>query len=123
MKTLLINPPRQVPQPSDLPPLGLAYLAGAIHANGQNVKILEASSYSWSKVRQQLESLNPDVVGVTCWSIAVWFERPLLGKADVPLFCFVAASQIGVATVLTRSLLQSPPFLAAFCAHSHSSRM
>ena len=69
MKTLLINPPREVPQPSDLPPLGLAYLAGAIHAKGPNVKILEASSYSWSKLRQQLESLNPDVVGVTCWSI------------------------------------------------------
>ncbi|TMI23349.1 B12-binding domain-containing radical SAM protein [Candidatus Bathyarchaeota archaeon] len=69
MKTLLINPPREVPQPADLPPLGLAYLAGAIHAAGHEVGILEASSYSWAKLANQLKALNPQVVGVTCWSI------------------------------------------------------
>lgn len=69
MKTLLINPPRQVPQPADLPPLGLAYVAGAIHARGQDVRILEASTHSWERFRTHLKTLDPDVVGVTCWSI------------------------------------------------------
>jgi radical SAM superfamily enzyme YgiQ (UPF0313 family) len=69
MKTLLINPPREVPQRADLPPLGLAYLAGAIHARGHDVAILEASSYSWKEVRTRLRELEPDVIGVTCWSI------------------------------------------------------
>lgn len=86
MKILLINPPREVPQPADLPPLGLAYLAGAIHAAGHEARILEASAYSWTKLRNGLKELNPRVVGVTCWSIerAQAFKTVTLAKQVLP---------------------------------------
>ncbi len=52
------------------PPLGLAYVAGALEKAGFQVQILD--NYMLKKpieeVKQYVKSLNPDIVGITCGS-------------------------------------------------------
>jgi len=51
-----------------LPPLSLAYLAGALERDGFEVQILDflVNSYHPGKVRKKIEEFHPQLVGVTC---------------------------------------------------------
>ncbi len=66
MKTLLINPPYAF---SEIPimPMGIAYIAGVLEHNGNEVQILDllVSKYSKEKIKRRLEEYQPDIVGVT----------------------------------------------------------
>ena len=53
MEVLLVNPPRVVPQQSDFPPMGLAYIASYLKQNGIKVGVLDASSFSWDRTAEQ----------------------------------------------------------------------
>ncbi len=69
MKIILINPPREVLQVPDYPPLGLAYISAAVRQDGHDVKILDAASWSWQKLANEVKNQLPDIVGITCWTI------------------------------------------------------
>ncbi len=66
MRTLLINPPYAF---SEIPimPMGIAYIAGVLEHNGNEVQILDllVSKYTEDKIRRKLEEYQPDIVGVT----------------------------------------------------------
>jgi len=66
MRTLLINPPYPF---SEVPimPMGLAYIAGVLEQNGNDVEGLDllVSKYSKDKIKRKLEENQPDIIGVT----------------------------------------------------------
>ena len=47
------------------PPLGIAYLASTLEKHGFVVKAIDMFDYSWVKVKQILEKVQPDVIGIT----------------------------------------------------------
>lgn len=72
MKTesvLLINPPREIPQKADFPPMGLAYIAGPLRREGVKVSLLDASAFSWKLLGRAIKEKNPDIVGIPCWTV------------------------------------------------------
>ena len=69
MYIILINPPRIIPQVADYPPLGLAFIEASISQDGHKVTILDAASWSWSKLKKTLKQESPDIIGITCWTI------------------------------------------------------
>jgi anaerobic magnesium-protoporphyrin IX monomethyl ester cyclase len=69
MKIILINPPREVLQVPDYPPLGLAYISAAIIKDGHEVEILDAASWRWNKLKKEIKLREPDIIGITCWTI------------------------------------------------------
>jgi len=69
MDLLLINPPREIPQRADFPPIGLAYIASYLKENGIKASVLDASSFSWKKLKEAIQHKSPGVVGVPCWTI------------------------------------------------------
>ncbi|PIU57621.1 MAG: B12-binding domain-containing radical SAM protein, partial [Deltaproteobacteria bacterium CG07_land_8_20_14_0_80_38_7] len=69
MKVLLINPPREVPQPPDFPPIGLAYIAAVLKQNGIEVNVLDTSSFSWKRLGKVVKKKNPAIVGIPCWTL------------------------------------------------------
>jgi len=66
MRVLLINPFYPLSE-TPSPPLGLAYLAGALSAAGVEVKILDlvVFPYSSAMLRSLVETFRPQVVGLT----------------------------------------------------------
>jgi len=66
MRTLLVNPPYAF---SEVPimPMGIAYIAGVLEHNGNEVQILDllVSRYSKEKIKRRLEEYQPDIVGLT----------------------------------------------------------
>jgi radical SAM superfamily enzyme YgiQ (UPF0313 family) len=69
MDLLLINPPREIPQRADFPPIGLAYIASYLRQNGFDARVLDASSFSWRKLREVLKKRTARIVGVPCWTV------------------------------------------------------
>lgn len=69
MNVVLIKSPRKIPQAADFPPFGLAFIAAAASQAGHKVRILDAASWKWDKLAQEVRSESPDVIGVTCWTI------------------------------------------------------
>lgn len=75
VEVLLINPPSPNKSPfstgEKLPPLGLAYLAAVLEEEGISVRIVD--NYLLEKpisfIEQEVRSLSPEIVGVTCSSI------------------------------------------------------
>ncbi len=67
MRVLLISTPHPLEE-NPLPPLSLAYLAGALQRDGIEVQILDflVTRYHPRKLRQKLEEYHPQLVGVTC---------------------------------------------------------
>ena len=57
--------------PAKLPPLGLAYVGGALEKAGFQVQILDNYQLDTSIdfVRQEIKKLNPEIVGITCGSV------------------------------------------------------
>lgn len=66
---MLINSPREIPQAADFPPLGLAFIGAAASQAGYKVRILDAASWTWDKLAQEVRSESPDIIGITCWTI------------------------------------------------------
>ena len=68
MRIILLNPPPEAGQSREIlgPPLGLAYLAAALEAGGQEVEILDAFALglSWNELEGLLERSRPDLVGI-----------------------------------------------------------
>jgi radical SAM superfamily enzyme YgiQ (UPF0313 family) len=67
LRVLLISTPHPLDE-NPLPPLSLAYLAGALKRSGAEVQILDflVARYDPEKVRRTLEAYRPQLVGVTC---------------------------------------------------------
>ena len=61
--------------PARLPPLGLAYVAAALEKAGFEVNMLD--NYQLNKpmdfVKQEIERLKPEIIGITCSSVT--YER------------------------------------------------
>ncbi|KPL23679.1 MAG: hypothetical protein AMJ75_05600 [Phycisphaerae bacterium SM1_79] len=66
---LLVNPPREIPQSADFPPVGLAYISAILKANGIKARTLDASSFSWKKLAKTIKDENPLIVGIPCWTV------------------------------------------------------
>ena len=77
MRVLLISTAHPFDE-NPLPPLSLAYLAGALERDGFEVQVLDflVNSYHPEKVRKKIEDFNPQLVGVTC----VTMNYPLAAK-------------------------------------------
>lgn len=70
MKVLLINPPREIPQRSNFPTLGLGYLGSYLKkAGGHDVRIADAVAMSWAQLESAMSEFAADVVGITCWTL------------------------------------------------------
>jgi radical SAM superfamily enzyme YgiQ (UPF0313 family) len=69
MDLLLINPPREIPQRADFPPIGLAYIASYLKQNGIKAGVLDASSFSWKKLKEAVKNRAARIVGVPCWTV------------------------------------------------------
>ena len=67
MRVLLVSTAHPLEE-NPLPPLSLAYLAGALEKEGIEVQILDflVTRYRPQKLRQKLEEYRPKLVGVTC---------------------------------------------------------
>ncbi len=69
MRLLLARPPRRDARDRGLPvpPLGLAYLAGVLRAQGRPAEILDAYAlgWSWRRFRDELARRRPDVLGLS----------------------------------------------------------
>jgi anaerobic magnesium-protoporphyrin IX monomethyl ester cyclase len=91
MDVLLIRPPRRNPHDAGLcvPPMGLAYVAGALRAAGHRVEILDALalSWSWRQLESALARRRPEVVGLSAMTPvadiaarAALLARPYAGR-------------------------------------------
>ena len=67
MRVLLLSTPHPLEE-APLPPLSLAYLAGALESEGVEVQILDflVARYRPAKLRQKLDEFRPQLVGATC---------------------------------------------------------
>jgi len=69
MKIVLIsNPPSRRHKP-DFPPPGIAYLGGVVINAGHQVKLIDSALYRLDTVLSITKEFNPDVIGITCWTI------------------------------------------------------
>jgi radical SAM superfamily enzyme YgiQ (UPF0313 family) len=69
IETLFINPPREIPQWPDFPPLGLSYICSSLKKNGITASVLDASSFSWRQLKNVVKEKSPLVVGIPCWTL------------------------------------------------------
>lgn len=69
MKIVLINPPREIPQIADYPPIGLLYIGAVADRQGHEIKIIDAASWSWDELINAVRDESPDMIGITCWTI------------------------------------------------------
>jgi anaerobic magnesium-protoporphyrin IX monomethyl ester cyclase len=85
MRVLLIFPPGTIFHEEDPPqvfPLGIGYLAAVLEKKGYEVRVLDAMvsngklkrnkdgtchvGLTWEQIREKIQNINPDVVGVSC---------------------------------------------------------
>ena len=85
MRFLLVNPHYPISE-TPSPPLGLAYLAGALERAGIEVHILDfvVFPYSPAVIESYLKNIRPDVVGVT--SVTMNFKNAIRIIKDVKKF-------------------------------------
>ncbi|MBC7946419.1 MAG: B12-binding domain-containing radical SAM protein [Chitinophagaceae bacterium] len=69
MKILLINAPREVLQKPAFPPLGLASIGAIASEEGHEIVIVDAADWDWPRLKQKISDVNPELVGLTCWTI------------------------------------------------------
>lgn len=69
MDFLLINPPREVPQRADFPPMGLAYIAAYLCSHEITAEVLDAASFKWLRLEEEILTRQPAVVGLPCWTM------------------------------------------------------
>ncbi|MBW1729563.1 MAG: B12-binding domain-containing radical SAM protein [Deltaproteobacteria bacterium] len=82
MRVLLVNPHYPISE-TPSPPLGLAYLAGALEEAGVEVRVADFVVYPYSKEKLQdiLADFRPQVVGVT--SVTMTFDHAIRVVRDV----------------------------------------
>ena len=82
MRVLLINPYYSISE-TPSPPLGLAYLAGALSAAGAAVKILDlvVFPYSRSGLRALIEDFKPEIAGLT--AVTMTFNDAIAVVKDI----------------------------------------
>jgi anaerobic magnesium-protoporphyrin IX monomethyl ester cyclase len=68
LNILLIAPPRKVPQKTDFPPIGLAYISAYLKKDGIHSAIIDAGPLSWKKLAKIVSEKAPALVGITCWT-------------------------------------------------------
>ena len=85
MRFLLVNPHYPISE-TPSPPLGLAYLAGALDKAGIDVQILDfvVFPYSPAALESYLKNFRPDVVGAT--SVTMNFKDAIRIIKDVKNF-------------------------------------
>ena len=69
MKILLLGQPSEDKYSNICPPIGLCYISSFLKKQGFNAKVIDASSYSWRKIKDILKKEKPDVVGLQCLTI------------------------------------------------------
>lgn len=69
MKVLFMSHPDEHRQQPDFPPIGIAYLGGALHERGHEVLLIDSGLNSFRETVRQVKEFAPDFVGVTCWTI------------------------------------------------------
>ena len=86
MDCLLINPPREIPQRADFPPMGLAYIASCLKQSGIEACVLDASALSWEMLRKMVSEKAPYIVGISCWTVerGQSFKTARIVKETVP---------------------------------------
>ena len=82
MRFLLINPFYPISE-NPSPPLGMAYLAGALERAGVETRVLDLVVYPYSQslLKQVLEDFSPDIVGVT--SVTMTFDNAIKVIGDI----------------------------------------
>jgi len=86
MKVLLLSNPSLKIQKPDFPSIGIAYLGAAAHDRGHNVLLIDGCLTVIEDIIDRAKRFQPDVVGVTCWTIdrgAVWKLCAIL-KIELP---------------------------------------
>lgn len=86
MKILLISHPSGSVQRPDFPPIGIAYLGAAVRGRGHSVFLIDGGLAGIADIVDRAKSVQPDIVGVTCWTInrgAVWKLCEVL-KRELP---------------------------------------
>jgi len=68
MNILLISPPVRSRR-ATFPPSGLAYIAAVLRKEEYYVKCVDAFNLSWGSLKSKIVEVNPDVVGISCWTI------------------------------------------------------
>ena len=69
MRVLLINPPREIPQLADFPPMGLAYIGAALKEHGFEVKVLDGAALSWRALEKKIRQFPAQMIGISCWTV------------------------------------------------------
>jgi len=110
MRVLLLSTPYPLEE-NPLPPLSLAYLAGALRKEGFEVKILDflVAGYHPSKLRRELELYRPRLVGATCVTLNYPIARRMLRlckKFDPDIVTVIGGPHVTFA--LEETLLPSP---------------
>jgi anaerobic magnesium-protoporphyrin IX monomethyl ester cyclase len=110
MRVLLLSTPYPLEE-NPLPPLSLAYLAGALRKEGFEVKILDylVAGYNPSKLRRELELYRPKLVGATCVTLNYPIARRMLRlckQFDPDIVTVIGGPHVTFA--LEETLLPSP---------------
>lgn len=69
MDFLLVNPPREVPQRADFPPMGLAYIAAYLRSQGIDADVMDAAAFKWPRLEEAIRLRKPAIVGLPCWTM------------------------------------------------------
>jgi anaerobic magnesium-protoporphyrin IX monomethyl ester cyclase len=69
MKVLLISQSDKYRKLPDFPPLGIGYLGAAAHKAGHRVQLIDGSLHSINQIVAEAKKIEPDVIGITCWTI------------------------------------------------------
>ncbi len=81
MKIVLLTPPgprmmnpltlsEDMVPPKTWVPLGIAYLAGALRANGFDAELRDLHDYDWDEAAAYLDKTAADVVGISCFTFS-----------------------------------------------------
>lgn len=92
MRVMLIQPPSRSTIKSLLgttgPPLGLAYLASALEAEGHEVRVVDslAMDYELEDVGREIKRFDPELVGITATTPMIYdaYEVARVAKAENP---------------------------------------
>ncbi len=69
MRVLLISHPYKHRQKPDFPPIGIAYLGAVVSAQGHDVLLIDGGLRSVKDILAKSKQFDPDIVGVTCWTV------------------------------------------------------
>jgi radical SAM superfamily enzyme YgiQ (UPF0313 family) len=102
---LLLRPKIRIEIAQPNPPLGLGYLAGILRAHGHRVDLLDCAIMkdSYTRIRDQIKALNPDVIGITALS-SYYSEMRRLARVLHPLHIPIILGGVHVSALPELSL-------------------